>query len=61
MPGWLVEEQEIEPHTPVFDNSQRTDGTFSRSDFTYDHRRDLYICPGGKELLHYRRRHCHVV
>ena len=55
MLGWLVEEQGIEPHIPVFDKSQRTDGTFSRSDVTYDHRRDLYICPGGKELLHYRR------
>jgi len=55
MLGWLVEEGGIEPHIPVFDKSQRTDGTFSRSDFTYDHERDLYICPGGKELLHYRR------
>lgn len=36
--------------------ADRTDGTFSRSDFTYDHRRDLYVCPGGKELLHYQRR-----
>jgi len=24
------------PHIPVFDKSQRTDGTFSREDFTYD-------------------------
>lgn len=28
---------------------------FSRSDFIYDHRRNLYVCPGGKELLHSRR------
>ena len=55
MLGWLVHEQGIEPHIPVFDKSQRNDGTFSRSDFTYDHERDLYICPGGKELRHYRR------
>ncbi len=26
----------------------RTDGTFSRDDFTYDHERDIYLCPGGK-------------
>jgi hypothetical protein len=52
---WLVHEQGIEPHIPVFDKSTRKDGTFSRSDFTYDHRRDLYVCPGGKELRHYRR------
>jgi transposase len=55
MLGWLVEEQGIEPHIPVFDKSQRTDGSFSRSDFIYDHERDLYICPAGKELRHYRR------
>jgi len=54
--AWLVHERGIEPHIPVFDKSQRNDGTFSRSDFAYDHDRDLYICPGGKELLQYRRR-----
>jgi hypothetical protein len=56
MLGWLAHEQGIEPHIPVFDKSQRSDGTFSRSEFTYDHRRDLYLCPGGKELRQYRRR-----
>ena len=40
---------------PVFDTSTRKDGTFSRSDFTYDHGHDLYVCPGGKERRHYRR------
>jgi transposase len=53
--AWLVHERGIEPHIPVFDKSQRSDGTFSRSDFAYDHQRDLYVCPGGKELRHYRR------
>src|SRR5580658_9017214 len=48
--AWLVHERDIEPHIPVFDKSQRTDGTFSRDDFTYDHKRDFYICPAGKEL-----------
>jgi transposase len=48
--AWLVHERGIEPHIPVFDKSQRTDGTFSRDDFTYDHKRDCYICPAGKEL-----------
>jgi hypothetical protein len=28
----------------------RTDGTFSRDDFSYDHERDIYVCPGGKNL-----------
>jgi hypothetical protein len=40
---WLVHEQGIEPQIPVFDKSQRTDGTFSRDDLTYGHRRDCYI------------------
>src|SRR4029077_932023 len=43
-------------HIPVFDKSQRTDGTFSRDDFTYDHTTDTYRCPAGKTLQHYRRR-----
>ena len=46
----LVHERSIEPHIPVFDKSARTDGSFARSDFIYDHQRDLYVCPGGKEL-----------
>ncbi len=50
MLGWLVHEQGIEPHIPVFDKSQHTDGTFSRDEFAYDHKRDCYVCPDGKEL-----------
>jgi hypothetical protein len=48
--AWLVHERGIEPHIPVFDKSQRTDGTYSRDEFAYDHKRDRYICPAGKEL-----------
>ena len=36
MLAWLVDEREIEPHIPVFDKSERKDGTFSRDDFAYD-------------------------
>lgn len=55
MLGWLVYEHGIEPHVTVFDKSPRTDGTFSREDFTYahftyDHAGDVYRCPGGKIL-----------
>ena len=50
MLNWLVEERGIEPHIPVFDKSQRSDDTFSRSDFTYDHEADVYVCSGGKKL-----------
>jgi SAM-dependent methyltransferase len=44
-----------EPHIPVFDKSERKDGTFSRDDFTYDRTGDVYVCPGGKQLQKYRR------
>jgi len=50
MLGWLVYERGIEPHIPVFDRSNREDGTFSRDDFRYDHQGDVYFCPGGKML-----------
>src|SRR5262245_45076965 len=50
MLGWLVYEHGIEPHVTVFDKSARTDGTFSREDFAYDHTADVYRCPGGKVL-----------
>jgi transposase len=51
--AWLVHERGIEPHIPVFEKSDRSDGSFARSDFTYDHKRDRYICPGGKQLRRY--------
>ncbi len=52
---WLLNDQGIAPHIPIIDKSGRTDGTFSRADFTYDPAADLYRCPGGKELKQYRR------
>ena len=52
---WLVNARGIAPHIPIIDKSGRTDGTFSRADFTYDRAADLYRCPGGKELKQYRR------
>ena len=52
---WLVHEQGIEPHIPVFGKSRREHGTFSRHDFTYDPKADAYTCPAGKLLKHSRR------
>jgi hypothetical protein len=49
MLGWLVD-REIDPHIPVWDRSEREDGSFMRADFSYDKERDIYICPGGKTL-----------
>jgi transposase len=53
--AWLVKQKKITPHIPVFDKSTRTDGTFSRADFTFDPERDRYTCPAGKELVQFRR------
>jgi hypothetical protein len=50
MLGWLVDEKQIEPHIPVWDKSQRDDGTFSRSQFTFDAQANRYTCPAGKLL-----------
>jgi len=44
-------DRKIDPHIPVWDQSEiGQDGKFTRADFTYDRERDLYRCPGGKEL-----------
>jgi len=50
MLGWLVEEKQIEPHVPVWDKTERTDDTFSRSDFQWDEQADEYRCPEGNAL-----------
>jgi hypothetical protein len=49
--GWLVKKKRITPHIPVRDASERDDGSFSRSDFRWDRRRGVYVCPNNK-LLH---------
>jgi hypothetical protein len=48
--GWLVKKKKIIPHIPVWVNSDRQDGIFSRSDFHWDSKRGAYICPNGKLL-----------
>ena len=40
----------ITPHIPVWDKSTREDGTFSRSDFHWDKKKNVYTCPAGKVL-----------
>lgn len=55
MLGWLVEEQSIEPHIPVFDKSARKDGAFPATEFIYDPETDAYQCPGRRELRPYWR------
>ena len=43
--AWMVNDQGIEPHVPVWDKGERTDGTFSRSDFVFDEESDSHTCP----------------
>jgi transposase len=52
---WLTLKRQILPFIPVIDKGERKDGTWSRSDFTWDESNDRYICPEGKELRHTRR------
>src|SRR4051794_40137203 len=47
--GWLIGAG-ITPHIPVWDKSTREDGTLSRSDFQWDKRRGVYVCPNNKVL-----------
>jgi hypothetical protein len=53
--AWLVKQRGIAPHIPVFDKSNRTDGTLSRSDFVFDADQDRYTCPEGKQLVQFHR------
>lgn len=53
--GWMVDEKAIEPHVPVWDKTQRDDGTLSSSDFQWDAAADEYRCPQGHALRSERR------
>ena len=55
MLAWMVDEKAIEPHVPVWDKTERKDGTFSRSDFQWDGAANEYHCPAGKALRCDRR------
>ena len=48
MVGWLVDERGIEPHVNLIDKSERTDGTFSRSDFAFDPEPTSMSAPAAK-------------
>jgi IS5 family transposase len=48
--GWMVNEKNIEPHTPVWEKSGREDGTLSNSEFQWDQQANEYRCPQGRPL-----------
>lgn len=51
----IVLKRQILPFIPVIDKGERMDGTWSRSDFTWDDENDRYICPEGRDLRRRRR------
>ncbi len=54
--NWLVNEEGILPHIPVFDRSKRMDGAFPATAFKFNHKENEYTCPGGKPLKKYWRK-----
>jgi transposase len=50
MLGWMVDDKGIEPHVPVWDRTQRDDGTLSSGDFQWNEEADEYRCPQGHAL-----------
>jgi transposase len=55
MLSWMVKEKHIAPHVPVWDRTERKDGSLSVSDFVWDERSDEYRCPQGFALRSERR------
>ena len=55
MLSWMVKEKHIAPHVPVWDRTERRDGSLSVSDFVWDEQSDEYRCPQGFALRSERR------
>jgi transposase len=55
MLGWMVQDKGIAPHVPVWDRSERKDGTLPSSEFVWDEQANEYRCPQGHALLSDRR------
>ena len=47
---WLIKDKNITPHIPEWEKGDRAYDIFARSDFRWDRRRCVYICPNGKQL-----------
>jgi hypothetical protein len=55
MLGWMVQDKGIAPHVPVWDKTERKDGTLSSTEFVWDEQTKEYRCPQGHALLSERR------
>jgi hypothetical protein len=51
----MVKDKGIAPHVPVWDRTERKDGTLSSSEFVWDEQANEYRCPQGHALLSERR------
>jgi transposase len=47
---WMVQDKGIEPHVPVWEKTERNDGTFSVTDFRWVEQANEYRCPRGEPL-----------
>ena len=52
---WMVQDKGIALHVPVWDRSERKDGTLWSSEFVWDEQANEYRCPQGHALLSDRR------
>ena len=46
----MVDDKGIAPHVPVWDKTQRDDGTLSSSEFEWNEQANEYRCPQGQPL-----------
>jgi hypothetical protein len=49
--SWLVE-RGVEPHVPVLERKHQTEGKLTRDAFAFDRKRNLFVCPTGRELTY---------
>ena len=47
MLGWMVQDKGIAPNVPVWDRTERKDGTLSSSEFAWNEQANEYRCPQG--------------
>jgi len=47
---WMVEDKGIAPHVPVWDRTERKDGTLSSDEFAWNEQANEYRCPQGHAL-----------
>lgn len=53
--GWMVDNKKIAPHVTLLETPGRPTKSFTQKDFAYDKNKDVFTCPGGKELRQFWR------